>query len=101
MSELYKIATIIIVRFVKITNNKTNRGYWMSVSLIINLLNELNKIILYKPLASIILFYFKELNKLSIKLTRIYYFIYHIPKIKTAWSEKEPLFLFFIDASLV
>jgi hypothetical protein len=33
------------------------RGYWMSVGLILNLLNELNKIILCEPLASIILFY--------------------------------------------
>ena len=33
------------------------RGYQMSVGLILNLLNELNKSILCEPLASIILFY--------------------------------------------
>jgi hypothetical protein len=34
-----------------------HRGYGMSVGLILNLLNELNKIILCEPLASKILFY--------------------------------------------
>ena len=34
-----------------------HRGYQMSVNLLLNLLNELNKSILYEPLASIILFY--------------------------------------------
>jgi hypothetical protein len=33
------------------------RGYWMSVSLILNLLHDLNTIILCEPLASIISFY--------------------------------------------
>jgi hypothetical protein len=36
---------------------KIYRGYWMSVSSILNLLHELNKIILCETLASIILFY--------------------------------------------
>jgi hypothetical protein len=36
--------------------NESNRGYWMSVSSMLNLLHELNKIILCKPLASKIIF---------------------------------------------
>ena len=42
------------------------RGYQMSVGLILNLLNEFNKSVLCKPLASIILF-----NKFSNEPARI------------------------------
>ena len=38
-------------------NYYIHRGYQMSVGLILNLLNELNKSILCEPLVSIILFY--------------------------------------------
>ena len=38
-------------------HNIVNRGYQMSVGLILNSLNELNKSILCQPLATIILFY--------------------------------------------
>jgi hypothetical protein len=47
----------------------SNSGYRMSVGLILNLLNQMNKIILSEP--NIVLF--KEFNKLSIESTRIFY----------------------------
>jgi hypothetical protein len=34
---------------------------------------------------------FNELNGFSNELSRIYYSFYHTPKLKIAWSEKEPL----------
>jgi hypothetical protein len=48
-------------------DNNENRGYWMSVGLILNLLNELDKII-WEPLGSIILFYLTSSINLVLNL---------------------------------
>jgi hypothetical protein len=47
-----------------------NRGYWMCVGSILNLLNKLDKIMLCKPLASKILFYSRSSINSVIKLPK-------------------------------
>jgi hypothetical protein len=54
----------------------------MSVGVILNLLNELNKIILCEPLASIILLYSMSSINLVLNLHKYNILIYHIYKIR-------------------
>jgi hypothetical protein len=49
--------SVLVIDWQKNINYTLNGGHWMSVGLLLNLLNQLNKIILCEPLASIILFY--------------------------------------------
>jgi hypothetical protein len=77
--------------FVQYIRYSVNRGYWMSVKFNTcntDFMNDLNKIIICEPLLSISIILFKKFNKLSNELKQILYSIYHIPKIKTVWSEK-------------
>ena len=49
----------------------------MSVSLILNLLNELNKRILREPLASIIIILFNEFNEFSNEPANLIFYLSH------------------------
>jgi hypothetical protein len=67
------------------------RGYWMSVSSILNLLNELN-MLLCEPLASMILFYWTSLLNSVINLHEFNILLITFQKNKTVLSVKKVIF---------
>ena len=69
-----------------------HRGYQMSVGLILNLLNELNKSILCEPLASMILFYLSSSINLVMNLHKFNILIITYPKRNSKNVKKNIIF---------